>query len=316
MVLGAPSADSASRRATCSFSAAEHTLTVRGRETILIKRQRASLVVIRPYEDGRPAIACSGARATTRNTDTVEVRLARGINHLLLGFGKGRFAPGATREGDGSSEIEFEVTVLNEGRGSESWVELFSGRRSDHFRYGIKDGNVGINLNADETSPDIDLTVLGPGPEATLVLGRRGKDRITTTGGPEFDTAILPQFGPAVSPPMTLWAILGSGNDTLISTLDDALIEAGPGNDRVLAGPGRDIIRGEQGADRLSGGDGPDSLFLGIGRDSATGGDGGDLIKSADGIKEFIACDEGDDRAQADQRDSLSDCERVKRRNP
>ena len=66
-----------------------------------------------------------------------------------------------------------------------------------------------------------------------------------------------------------------------------------------------DLLWGDSGGDFLKGGPGADRFF---------GGYGNDLIDSRDGVTEHVYCGEGTDRAEADLRDILHNCEKVVRR--
>jgi hypothetical protein len=124
----------------------------------------------------------------------------------------------------------------------------------------------------------------------------------------------------------------GGGNDRVFGGDGHNVIHAGPDADAVQGGAGTDIVYGDSGTDRirgsngddvLVGGSGPDLLwgdsggdFLkgGSGADRFFGGYGNDLIDSRDGVTEHVYCGEGTDRAEADLRDILHNCEKVVRR--
>jgi predicted acyl esterase len=77
------------------------------------------------------------------------------------------------------------------------------------------------------------------------------------------------------------------------------------GNDRIKARAGADCAAGNQGRDRISGGSGDDKL---------TGGAGNDVIKAGGG-SDLVDCGAGrHDRALVDAGDSVSGCEKLRRK--
>ena len=76
----------------------------------------------------------------------------------------------------------------------------------------------------------------------------------------------------------------GKGNDVLRVartarlSYEDAHLEGGPGNDRILGGPASDHLFGQGGDDRIEGRGGDDLITGGAGADSATGGRGRDFL--------------------------------------
>jgi Ca2+-binding RTX toxin-like protein len=177
--------------------------------------------------------ACDAA--TTTNTDKI-IADNSGGSVLYIDLGE-PFAPGATDEGDGSSEIEIKVI----GNGFLLGINL--GIRGAPAPAMIGLGTAGINLNGGETAGiDPDLTV-SSGHELVQVGGSDSKDVIDASGG------------------------FGTGGDFGI----EAELAGGPGNDTLHAGAGgsEDTLAGGDGNDRLHGGPGQDEILGGPGSDTA-----------------------------------------------
>jgi len=128
-----------------------------------------------------------------------------------------------------------------------------------------------VNLNSREADRDADVTVAG-GYNALSVLGRRGNDRISARGGPEFKRAL----------------------DTKVT---------------VSAGVGRDRVKGAGGRDLLGGGAGPDRISPGAGTDRIRSQGGADRLRVRDGEKDFVQCGPGRDKIVADRIDRLAGCD-------
>jgi len=151
---------------------------------------------------------------TVTNTDRVTVTgHAFGMFGACLGidFAGGPFAPGFTPEADGTSEIEFDVTM------SGPEIACVSVTRSTG-NVVMRAGDRGINLNADAerlvATPDVDVTMHGV--EQLFFATGAGNDEISGagglgTGGPTS----IPMFisgGPAYGQP-------AGGSDRLIGGL-------------------------------------------------------------------------------------------------
>ena len=102
--------------------------------------------------------------------------------------------------------------------------------------------------------------------------------------------------------PISIFADLGYGNDTYITTYDssehdttdtvyggdgDDYIEGGYGNDSLFGDEGLDTLYGGSGDDLLEGGEGDDTLFGGAGGDYLDGGSGNDYLESSSGPNEY-----------------------------
>lgn len=84
-------------------------------------------------------------------------------------------------------------------------------------------------------------------------------------------------------------AITGtSAGDLIAGGLNDDVIHAGDGNDRVWGGTENDLINGESGNDTAIGGMGDDTLNGGLGADRLEGGVGNDSVSGGDGNDEVL----------------------------
>jgi Ca2+-binding RTX toxin-like protein len=229
--------------------------------------------------------ACTGATATA--TDTIVVTGSAANDELRLDLGGGPFAPGATDEGDGSSEIELTIDL---GAGTDT-LRVFGRSGANN----IVLGSGGLNLNGGEKPPDADVSVVNV-------------EDFELTGGGDKDI---------------LWAAgsYGTGNWLNVSvTIDgrggDDLIGGGSAGDVLSGSGGWDDIRPFGGNDKVNGSDGYDLVFFqashgvqvdlgrgtarGQGRDRLTGieqmwGDRGDDVLIGTGRGNWIDGLAGDD---------------------
>ena len=214
---------------------------------------------------------CEGAR--TNSTDKIKVVGSTLSEDIFLDLGNGSFAPGASSERSGASEIEFELSL---GTGTDR-VTLVGGRGADRLGF-VKAGQA--TLNGDD---DVDVTMTGVdrwemyGGDGGDVLDGRGAPLVRSWGGAGSDRLLG-----------------GPGADDLYGD-DDG--EPG-GNDTLIGGDGNDDLRGYLGSDDLIGGDGDDDLSGYEDRDVLKGGaDDDDLYTMAgkDGADVFDG-GSGDDR--------------------
>ncbi|MDP2578781.1 putative Ig domain-containing protein [Shimia thalassica] len=153
----------------------------------------------------------------------------------------------------------------------------------------------------------IDMAVFAINSTDITVEQGAGGMRLDSALGMDFvsdDIEVL-QFDDGYFSFAQIVALAGPGNDTLIGTEDDDILQGGlgqdqiegrAGNDQLYGGQGNDTILGEDGADRLDGGAGHDVLDGGSGRDLLVGGAGDDLYavdRSDDVLVENAG--EGDD---------------------
>jgi hypothetical protein len=190
-------------------------------------------VVVSDDVTGAP-VACAGEAPTVTNTDAILLIGASGTG-LAIDERGGPFAPGATDEGDGFSEIEFDLDW------EDGLLALDSAPRGEGVSFGTVPGGLGINLNpGSEPVPDIDVD---PGGVLSVVArGLGGGESLTAAGGPGF-------IGPFIRP---VSFVGRGGRDLLIGSSVPDLLDGGPGGDRIAARDGkRDRIRCGGGRDRV-----------------------------------------------------------------
>lgn len=200
--------------------------------------------------------------ATTSNTDTIAIAGAPGsVERLVLDQRGGLFAPGATPEGGGISEIEI-ATALG---GADDTVLVYLTQGDDR----VAPGQNGMGLNADG---DADVT-FSPGAFPLAIRALGGVDYVNGRG----------EFGAGLAFLGTLTIAGGPGNDELL--------RGSFADDRLSGGAGDDVIEGNDGADVVDGGAGADILRAGGGDDDLTGGPGADVFIGVDGDDVFRAAD-------------------------
>jgi Tol biopolymer transport system component len=107
-----------------------------------------------------------------------------------------------------------------------------------------------------------------------------------------------------VKPPARGRHIVGSQRaDYLPGSGGSDVIEGRGGNDTILGGAGNDKLYGGAGNDVIDGGTGSDRIYAGAGSDT---------IRATDGMKDWVDCGSGRDRAYVDRVDVVNkDCESV-----
>jgi hypothetical protein len=271
-------AEGASAKVECEFDESTRVLSVTtttqgGNFEAQLRRAGNSIRVSRFLG---PSVSCGGTPTVT-NTDRIEI-VSRGFSAVTIELEGGPFAPGATPEGDSSSEIE----LAFDGAG----IAALVGRRgADHFRFMSAGGVSGLNLNPGQGDDDVDIELPDPGKSEALFVadGGRGRDTIDVVGRPR----VLPL------------ADGGAGDDTLLAQgAIGAILDGGDGRDRIVGSRGLDLIAPGKGADRI------------------TASAGSDLIEAGrDRSQDRIDCGSGNDRiVRSDRIDRLRSCERVGRK--
>jgi len=228
---------------------------------------------IKVFDRSDPARGCK-AGATVRNIDQIELFAAydAAVDIELSG---GPFAPGLTPEEDGSPEIEFTLS----GDGS---VIADGGPGPDRFRFTGSGPEGGVNLNPAEDE-DVDVFV-SPDSRRGLIFvvnGGGGADRID---GPALEKFAVAATG--------MFAVGGTGNDTLVAPARGAILFGGSGSDRLIGSPIEDSIRPGRGADLVRAGGGFDEVTL-----------------NRDGVRDRIDCGPGlGHLVGSDRFDRLSSC--------
>ncbi len=242
----------------CTYNAASRTVTA----TVPTEAPATATLVIVAGEIrfGETPASCGGA--TTANTDTINVVGAAGTTQkVIVDQSGGAFAPGATGETTGVSEIEIGVNLGD----AADQVVVIGSAGDDVLAIGAK----GVALNNDT---DVDMTFV-PLPSAVELVGGGGRNILTARGGYGA--------GAVYAGSVTLRA--GDlGDDLTGSNLDD-LIVGGNGADTVSGYSGNDTIQGGGGNDKLNGADGNDDITGGAGADTLTGGNNDDTLRANDG---------------------------------
>lgn len=274
---------------------------------------------------------CFEVPSTVNNTDRVIVTDSSGGFDQRVGLdaAKGPFAPGATDEGDGTSEIEFEIDLGSPGEPFESLardtVNYYAPLGNNEIRVGQAAGRTWINTNADREgsrTPDLDVAISGLDRPVTDPLELDGDFVwIHGTGG---DERLLGRGGPGFSGPAEVALLLkGRGGDnTLVGgnladrlqgDAGEDLLKGGPGNDLLDPDRGNDVLKGGPGKDFMDGGAGNDKLVGGPGKDEMIGKGGRDVFKARDGKRDTIDCGPGRDKVFADRKDEVKrNCQKVK----
>lgn len=86
----------------------------------------------------------------------------------------------------------------------------------------------------------------------------------------------------------------GAGNDVLTGYVTDDTMSGGTGDDSLNGGAGSDQLFGNDGNDHLMGAAGADNLAGGLGNDQLDGGEGTDTLTGGAGDDTYVIDDEGD----------------------
>lgn len=254
----------------CSKAGSTLTVDISSGESVTIKRSGTDFDV-----SGRGISDPTCGGATVNNIDTVDVTGANGTETLILDLSGGSFAPGATTEAAGVSEIEFNLAL---GEGTDS-LRVVGGADADKVTL----GRIGAKLNGDT---DVDVSHIGV--ERFTASGAGGGDRLSAAGGGGT--------GAAWADPVALTGDAGSDRLTGGSAADD--LQGGGDNDTIKGRGGADGLAGEQGVDTLVYRGSPSGVIVDLGNasdgpQSASGGHAtGDAIS---GFENATGSSFGDD---------------------
>src|SRR4051794_2764605 len=240
--LGALASPLAARAAnSCGYDPATRQLTVDSDGSSSLNTFAGSIYLL----PGGPG-TCGAA--TTANTDSIVVHVPQDAGFLLVG----RFAPGATPEPLGESEIE--ITV----HGASHLGVSLGDDAPQHLTYGAKGVAVDDDADLDVRAADTTSITTTTGAGDDVVSGQGGRG----TGG------TYPGFVNVRG---------GDGDDALTGGLGGSVLEGGPGSDTLrAAGPGRDRLLGQADDDTLLAADGS--------RDIVNGGPGSDRAHVDEGL--------------------------------
>ena len=314
-LVGTVLASPAAAAVTCTFDAGTGVMTVslETGDSARIVRSGDAITVVN--------VTCDGP--TVSNTDRIVVTGTGTPTEVAIDLSGGAFAPGLTTEPDAAdSEIELQVTLP-----AGTTLRIVGSSSRDH----VVVGGSGINLNADEAAPDVDVTIAGT--PSIVVEGGDGDDVLSAAGGtaegsPVSGVTLRGQAGAdlllAGTGPNTLDG--GEGADTVDyaaaervvladlgagtaehdgGALDTLLVvenlTGSPGDDTILGDAGDNVLRGGAGDDVVEGRGGDDRLF---------GDDGVDTV----GFREAsggVEVDLGAGTSTGDGDDTLSGFENV-----
>jgi hypothetical protein len=253
MVLLFPATSAAKPpKVSCSYSSVDHVLTVRSADLAQVNRSGDAIVI----GDFRSPVSCAGGSPTIVNTDRVVLRHTGAISSTDINLTGGPFAPGATLEPDGSSEIEFEFA-------DDGLVQVNGTAAADVLTWGVGEG---LNLNFDQNGDrDVDVSH-DPFSDGFIVAnGAAGPDLINA----QTDYTGLGVFSEG-----------GRGNDVLIAPPEGGILDGGPGRDTIRGG-GLDLITGGRGRDQILAGKGFDEIGAADGtKDRVSCGGGFDVVKA------------------------------------
>jgi hypothetical protein len=178
--------------------------------------------------------------ATVLNTEAIEIFRGRDKFNLAGGLhidqSQGAFAPGATPELNGLSEIEIRVTqdVAIEPLSHNNQLTVTGTPQRDDIRIGQ---TARMHLNSD---PDVDIS-LNKKPEDVAVDTGLGDDLIRSQGV---------ELSGAPSPLLGIFLDGGPGNDVITGGIDREDIRGGDDDDRLYSVDANgELVAGEDGAD-------------------------------------------------------------------
>jgi hypothetical protein len=206
------------------------------------------------YGDGETQILipCSGGTPTVTNTDHIGVVQSpkAELGTVTIDESAGPFAPGATPEADGTSEIEFGLNLP----GRLSSVGVMGSDAPETILIGaLPSGAPGANLNAgDEQPASADADVEAPGARYFIADSAGGNDVVSGLGGPGLSGPLRTAF---------VIADGGAGNDLLQSGPLGAELEGDAGSDTVIGSPRKDFLEGGAGKDKIFAGHGSDRVY-------------------------------------------------------
>jgi hypothetical protein len=153
-------------------------------------------------------IPCSGGTPTVTSIDKVSVVQAPNADFgsVTVDQVAGSFSPGATPEGDGTSEIEFGFKLP----GRDSIVLIGGTDASETFQIGtLPSGAPGVNMNAQAEQPaSADPDIEAPGTREIVVFAQGGDDSVSGSGGTGFAGPLRNGFESSDG---------GLGNDLLVA---------------------------------------------------------------------------------------------------
>lgn len=146
-----------------------------------------------------------------------------------------------------------------------------------------------ISLFADASAYDVTLAALPAGGDEAVAYAQTGD----LFGTPFYSVSPTPS----------------DGDDRVVGTKREDILESGVGNDLLYGLGGNDYLDGGSGQDRIDGGAGNDTIYGGSGNDLIAGGDGDDVISAGSG-NDIVYGGPGDDKFIFNAGDGLLTIER------
>ena len=252
--------------------------------------------------------------------------------------------PGRLSGGNGNDKITGGPAddVLMGDAGADS---LSGGAGRDTADYSARTAPVAVSLNGaaddgevgekDNVGGDVEILAGGSGDDQlsgndgdNVLLGNAGNDILGGgAGNDQLDGGAGDDILAGSDGSDTLTG--GDGNDTATYAASNAgvqvVLDGKPGdgapgeNDNVMTenavgSAADDGLIGNAGPNTLTGGDGNDRLLGGKGSDVLDAGAGDDIIQSLDGVKDNVACGDGEDGVVSDRADVRTKCDYIKYR--
>lgn len=168
--------------------------------------------------------------------------------------------------------------IFAEGYGHDTVIDS-DGLNTLRFK-GLSSNDILVNGTGDS-----DVTVTIKGTNDSLVLKNFRKDDEFKNYYLEFDDAEM-SADDKNSPFRYIYG--GNDSDTLKAAIEDSVMHAFGGDDRVYGSKGNDIIYGNDGNDYVYSGNGNDYIYAGDGSDTVDGGEGNDFLYGGSGGDTYI----------------------------
>ena len=233
---------------TCTFGpgAVVNVSDTSGTAALRLTRLNDAIVVRDGAGAAQNSVGSAGV-ATIRNTNRIAINgpATVGNDTVIVDQSQGAFAPGASLESDGISEIEIEIRNSNNGvRGN---LMVLGTQQADSIRVGNPQSPILIDrvlgaINTGGTDADQDITWKGQS-KTVSVFGLAGNDLITGRGN------LTKPLAPIRSRVIFFG---GSGNDVLVDGLATGDALTGDNDDDTLFtvdGVGGDVVKGGAGFD-------------------------------------------------------------------
>jgi Glycosyl hydrolase family 3 C-terminal domain/Fibronectin type III-like domain/PA14 domain/Bacterial Ig domain/RTX calcium-binding nonapeptide repeat (4 copies) len=206
--------------------------------------------------------------------------------------------------------------VVDQARGTVTYTPAAGFRGTDTFNFRASNGA------ADSAPATATIKVTRRrGACANRIIGTRRRDRLVGTAGGDRirgrgggDRIFGRRGGDCLEGEGGRDGLSGgAGEDRLDGGSASDVVRGYGGDDRVGGGRGRDRLSGGGGNDRIEGQRGDDRIDAAGGRDRMLAGTGDDRIDAKDGRRDRVDCGRGFDTVEADRRERLKRCERIRR---